>query len=325
MQAVWLENNSLSLRDDIPVPEPGSGEALVKVRLAGICGTDLALVKGYHSFNGIPGHEFVGEIVLASDRPERVGERVVGEINVACGRCALCRANMPRHCEERTALGVLNRNGAFAEYVCLPLRNLIKVPAAVSDEAAVFVEPLAAALEIREQITIEPSDFVLVIGAGRLGQLIARSLSSTGCNLQVVARYKNQQNLLDTCNITWIDNNSIRERFYHIVIEATGSVDGFATAHRAVRPRGTIVLKSTYNAQVQVEFSSIVVDEITLVGSRCGPFGPAINLLKKSEVDPIMLIERHYALKDARAALAHASKPGTLKILLQIAGAKFDP
>jgi len=324
MQAVWLENNALSLRDDISVPEPGKSEALVKVRLAGICGTDLALIKGYHSFSGIPGHEFVGEIVRASDRPERMGERVVGEINVACGRCAHCLANMPRHCEQRTALGVLNRNGAFTEYVCLPLENLISVPAGVSDEAAVFVEPLAAALEIREQITIESSDFVLVIGAGRLGQLIAQTLSLTGCNLQVSARYKNQRDVLDTCNISWIDEDSIPASYYNIVVEATGSVVGFAAARKAVRARGTIVLKSTYNEQVLVNFSSIVVDEITLVGSRCGAFGPAINLLKKSQVDPTLLIERRYALKDARAALAHASQPGALKVLLQVAGAKFE-
>jgi 2-desacetyl-2-hydroxyethyl bacteriochlorophyllide A dehydrogenase len=324
MQAVWLENNVLSLRNDIPVPEPGRGEALVKVRLAGICGTDLALIKGYHSFNGIPGHEFVGEIVRTSERPERVGERVVGEINVACGRCAICLANMPRHCEQRTALGVLNRNGAFAEYVCLPLENLISVPATVSDDAAVFVEPLAAALEIREQVTIEPSDFVLVIGAGRLGQLIARTLALTGCNLQVVARYENQRDLLDSGNIPWIDENSIPERYYNTVVEATGSVDGFTAARRAVRPRGTIVLKSTYNEQVQIDFSSIVVDEITLVGSRCGSFGPAISLLKNSRVDPTLLIERRYTLKDARAALAHASQPGALKVLLQVAGAEYE-
>jgi 2-desacetyl-2-hydroxyethyl bacteriochlorophyllide A dehydrogenase len=324
MQAVWLENNVLSLRNDIPVPEPGRGEALVKVHLAGICGTDLALIKGYHSFNGIPGHEFVGEIVRTSERPERVGERVVGEINVACGRCAICLANMPRHCEQRTALGVLNRNGAFAEYVCLPLENLISVPATVSDDAAVFVEPLAAALEIREQVTIEPSDFVLVIGAGRLGQLIARTLALTGCNLQVVARYENQRDLLDSGNIPWIDENSIPERYYNTVVEATGSVDGFTAARRAVRPRGTIVLKSTYNEQVQIDFSSIVVDEITLVGSRCGSFGPAISLLKNSRVDPTLLIERRYTLKDARAALAHASQPGALKVLLQVAGAEYE-
>jgi len=324
MQAVWLENNALSLRDDIPAPEPGRGEALVKVRLAGICGTDLALIQGYHSFSGIPGHEFVGEIVRASDRPERVGERVVGEINIACGQCAFCLANMPRHCKQRTALGVLNRNGAFAEYVCLPLENLICVPASVSDDAAVFVEPLAAALEIREQVFFESSDLVLVIGAGRLGQLIARTLVSTGCNLQVVARYENQQDLLDTSDIPWIGENIIRERHYDIVVEASGSVDGFALARRAVRPRGTIVLKSTYKEHLQVNFSSIVVDEITLVGSRCGSFDPAIKLLENGRLDPTLLIEQRYALKDSRVALIHASQPGALKVLLQVARAKSE-
>ena len=230
---------------------------------------------------------------------------------------------MPRHCEQRTALGVLNRNGAFAEYVCLPLENLISVPAAVSDEAAVFVEPLAAALEIQKQITIEPSQFVLVIGAGRLGQLIAQTLALSDCNLQVVARYENQRDLLDTCHIPWIDENNIPGHYYHTVVEATGAVDGFAAARKAVRPRGTIVLKSTYNEQAQVNFSSIVVDEITLVGSRCGSFGPAINLLKKSRVDPTRLIERRYALKNVRAAVAHAAQPGALKVLLEVAGAQF--
>jgi threonine dehydrogenase-like Zn-dependent dehydrogenase len=280
MRAVWLENQILSYRDDVPQPEPLAGEALVKVRLAGICGTDLELVKGYYPFSGIPGHEFVGEIVLAPDRPQREGQRVVGEINVACGSCRSCLAARPAHCENREVLGIKNRNGVFAEYLCLPLKNLMAVPDSVFDDAAVFMEPLAAALEIQEQIQVRSTDRVLVLGAGRLGQLIAQTLVPVDCDLTVVARYKNQRALLASRQIAWTEAHAVRQQTFDIVIEATGSADGLVLARRAVRPRGTIVLKSTYmeKENLQMNFSSVVVDEITLVGSRCGPFAPALHL-----------------------------------------------
>jgi threonine dehydrogenase-like Zn-dependent dehydrogenase len=321
MRAVWLENQILSYRDDVPQPEPLAGEALVKVHLAGICGTDLELVKGYYPFNGIPGHEFVGEIVKAPAEPHREGQRVVGEINITCGRCPSCLAGRPTHCEKRSVPGIKDRNGAFADYLCLPLNNLIAVPDSVSDDAAVFTEPLAAALEIQEQIRVRSPDRVLVVGAGRLGQLIAQSLVPVDCDLTVVARYKNQQALLASCQIAWIDERAVRRQAFDIVIEATGSADGLVLARQAVR-RGTIVLKSTYmeKENIQMNFSSLVVDEITLVGSRCGPFEPALDQLENRLVDPTVLIAKRYFLNEASAAFKQAAEPGMLKILFRIAG-----
>lgn len=317
MQAVWLEDNALSIRTNVPVPRPRAGEALVRVRLAGICGTDLALARGYHPFSGIPGHEFVGEIVEAPEQPQRVGERVVAEINVACRSCKSCLAGRPSHCVRRSVLGISERNGAFAQYLCFPLENLIRVSDEIPDDMAVFVEPLAAALEIQQQIKISPTDHVLVIGAGRLGQLIAQTLSLTGCRLEVAARYTNQRQLLAGRNIDWIDENNVLEGVYDIVVEATGSPGGFAAARRGVRPRGIVVLKSTYENQIRVNFSSLVVDEITVVGSRCGPFLPALRLIENKRVNPAILIEGRYVLKDALKAFGRAAEPGVLKVVLE--------
>jgi threonine dehydrogenase-like Zn-dependent dehydrogenase len=322
MRAVWLENQVLSFREDVPKPELLRGEALVKVRLAGICGTDLELVKGYYPYRGIPGHEFVGEIVQAPAAPRRIGQRVVGDINVACGECPDCRAARHGHCQNRRVLGIQNRNGAFADYLSLPLPNLIPVPQTLSDEAAVIAEPLAAALQIQHQIQISEADSLLVIGAGRLGQLIAQSLAAVAGPLTVVARYPNQQALLTEHGIDWIQEDGIRDRAFDIVIEATGSPAGFALARRAVRPRGTIVLKSTYRetdaSKWPVQLSALVVDEITLVGSRCGPIAAALDRLEKQQVDPAGLIAKRYFLHDALAAFEHAAAPGALKILFQI-------
>jgi len=320
MRAVWLENRVLSFRKTVPEPEPAENEALVRVRLAGICGTDLELVKGYYPFSGIPGHEFVGEIVRAPREPQRRGQRVVGEINISCGTCPACLAGQPAHCDKRSVLGIKNRNGAFADYLCLPLKNLIRVPQAVSDDAAVFTEPLAAALRIQQQIQIRRPDRVLVVGAGRLGQLIAQTLAATDCELTVAARYKSQQALLAARRIAWVNEDDIRERTFDIVIEASGSAAGFALARRAVRPRGTIVLKSTYaeGPDLPVDFASLVVDEIVLIGSRCGPLAEALDQLEKQRVDPAALITRRYGLNQAEAAFRHAAEPGVLKILFHI-------
>lgn len=321
MRAVWLENRRLRFRKDVPEPVPLEGEALVKVRLAGICGTDLELLKGYAPFSGIPGHEFVGDIVRAPRKPQFKGRRVVGEINISCGSCRPCLAGRPNHCERRAVIGIRNRNGAFADYLCLPLKNLIPVPEAVSDDAAVFVEPLAAALRIQQQIHIRQPDRVLIIGAGRLGQLVAQTLALVDCQLTVMARHKNQQSILTAGEIAWITENDLREREFDIVIEASGSPGGFALARAAVRPGGTIVLKSTIcgSADLAFDFSSLVVDEITLVGSRCGPFAPALDLLEEQRVDPTVLITSRYRLNEANAAFRRAAEPGALKILLQIA------
>ena len=323
MRAVWLENQILSIREGIPKPEPAKNEALVKVRWAGICGTDLEMVKGYYPFKGIPGHEFVGEIVQAPAAPQRIGQRVVGDINIACGQCSDCLAARQHHCKDRRVLGIKNCNGAFAEYLCLPLQNMIPVPETVSDDAAVFAEPLAAALQIQQQIQIGGTNRVLVIGAGRLGQLIAQSLTTVAGQLTVVARYQSQQVILTAHDIAWIRENDIRQSEFDIVIEATGSAAGFIMANQAVRPRGTIVLKSTYK-DVDAEkwplyLSSLVVDEITLVGSRCGPISAALAQLEEKRVNPSSLIAKRYSLNDAVAAFQHAATPGVLKVLIQIA------
>ena len=316
MQALWLENNQLNYKDNLPIPKPLPGEALVRVRLAGICATDLELVKGYYPFCGILGHEFVGEIVQAQDAPERIGERVVGEINIACGKCETCLRGLPTHCEQRSVLGIVNRDGAFAEYLCLPLKNLIPVPNSIEDEAAVFVEPLAAALEIQEQIPINPTAHVLIVGGGRLGQLIAQTLKLTGCHLRVVARHAKQQQLLAAQQIIWIDENTAQNRAFDIVIEATGSASGFTLAYQAVRPRGTIVLKSTYKGDMSVNLSALVVNEINLVGSRCGSFAPALRLLENHLIDPILLIDSRFPIDKALPAFEYVVQPGTLKVLI---------
>jgi len=316
MHSLWLENQQISIRD-LPVPAPPPGEALVRVRLAGICATDLELVKGYYPYTGVLGHEFVGEIAAAPDAPERVGQRVVGEINAVCGTCETCQRGDRTHCENRTVLGIVNRHGVFAEYTTLPLENLHLVPDSVSDEMAVFTEPLAAALEIQEQILIKPTDRVLVVGAGRLGQLIAYTLKLTGCDLRVVARHDSQRKLLGAVNIPCLSEEEVPTGKVDIVVEATGSPAGFALARKAVRPRGTIVLKSTYAGQINVDFSAVVVDEITLVGSRCGPFGRALRVLQDGLVDPRPLINAHYSLREGLAAFEKASQPGVFKVLVR--------
>jgi len=325
MQAIWLENQTVTWKNDVPLPSTPIGEALVRVRLAGICATDLELVKGYYPFTGILGHEFIGEVVESAGAPDWVGRRVVGEINAACGQCEACRAAeiaappqlSPTHCERRTVLGILQRDGVFAEYLSLPVVNLHHVPASIPDEAAVFTEPLAAALEIQEQVQIHPGERVLVIGAGRLGQLVAQTLALTGCELKVVARHHHQKKLLEERGIHTLSEGDILDKKMDIVVEATGSAAGFHLARRAVRPRGVLVLKSTYKGEVQVNFSSLVVDEITLIGSRCGPFPPALRLLEERQVDPTPLIEGCYPLREGQLAIEHAARPGAMKVLIK--------
>ena len=321
MRCLWLEAGRLELRE-IPRPIPVPGDALVRVTLAGICGTDLALLGGYYPYADIPGHEFVGVVESAPGAPHWEGKRVTGEINAACGRCPTCLAGRPTHCPNRTVLGIVNRPGAFAEYLCLPCRNLHSLPdappGALSDESAVFTEPVAAAVEVTEQVRIAPDHRVLVLGAGRLGQLLAQTLAVTGCTLTVAARYPSQQRALDARGLTAVSPDALPAAAFDTVVEATGSPTGFALALRAVRPRGTIVLKSTYPGEARVDLSAVVVDEVTLVGSRCGPFGPALRLLAQGLVDPTPLIEARYPLDDALEAFAHAARPGALKVLLQL-------
>lgn len=316
MRALWLQNRTVSLRDDLSRPVRAPGEVLVRVTLAGICGTDLALLHGHYGFTGVPGHEFVG-VVAAADDAALLGQRVVGEINVGCGHCQTCRNDRREHCDERTVLGIRGRPGAFAEYLTLPVANLLAVPAGVGDERAVFTEPLAAALEIEAQLPIRRLDRVLLIGAGRLGQLIALTLLLTGCELSVVARHPRQRALLVERGIPVVGETEVPERRFDRVIEASGSVTGFALARRAVRPGGSIILKSTYREAVPVDLAGLVVDEVTLVGSRCGRFAPALRLLECGAIDPTRLIDAEYPLEQGAEAFAHCARPGTLKILLR--------
>ena len=317
MKALWLENNKISLRDVSPARKPN--EVVIKIHKAGICSTDLELVKGYYPYTGVIGHEFVGEVVEADgeDRASWIGQRVVGEINVACNQCEQCLNGRPTHCENRTVLGIVNRDGTFAEYTQLPISNLHRVPDAVPDEMAVFTEPLAAALEIQQQVQIKPTDRVLLVGAGRLGQLIAQTLALTGCHLRVVARHAHQQDLLKARGIRVMTEDEIQPWRWDVVVEATGSPDGFTLARKAIRPRGTLVMKSTYQGEMSVNFSSMVVDEINIIGSRCGPFEPALRLMESRQVDPTVLITNEFKLGDALKAFERAAEAGTLKVLVE--------
>lgn len=313
MRALWLENNKTDVREIDPPRNPN--EALIKIRKAGICSTDLELVKGYYPYTGVLGHEFVGEVIEADDAGW-IGQRVTGEINVVCGQCEQCLNGRPTHCEKRTVLGIVNRDGTFAEFTRLPIANLHKVPPSVPDEMAVFTEPLAAALEIQEQIEIKPGDRVLLVGAGRLGQLIAQTLALTGCDLRVAARHARQKELLAARGIRIVAPEEVQRWRWDIVVEATGSPTGFDLARQAIRPRGTLVLKSTYKGEMNVNFSSIVVDEVTILGSRCGPFEPALKLMESRQVDPTVLIDDEFSLGDGLQAFDRAAQPGVLKVLI---------
>ncbi|NMF62343.1 alcohol dehydrogenase [Brasilonema octagenarum UFV-E1] len=316
MQGIWLENNQLQLRTNIPIPEPPPGEALVRVLCAGVCNTDLELKRGYYPYTGILGHEFVG--VVEQGPQHLVNQRVVGEINAVCGQCRFCRSGQPTHCENRTVLGIVNRNGAFAEYLCLPIQNLHPVPENIPTEVATFTEPLAAALEIQQQVQLRPDDRVLVIGDGKLGQLVAQTLALTGCDLLVVGRHQDKLAHLEARGIKTGFADTVTDRAFDISVECTGNSEGFALAHRALRPRGTLVLKSTYAGKLSLDASSLVVDEITLIGSRCGPFAPALELLAQEKVDVKSLINACYPLADGLAAFERAQTKGVLKVLLEM-------
>jgi threonine dehydrogenase-like Zn-dependent dehydrogenase len=319
MRALWLEERTLRLREDVERPSPIPGEAVVRVRAAGVCNTDLELVQGYYPYAGVPGHEFVGIVEEAPSAPEWVGRRVVGEINAVCGVCATCRAGRRTHCERRTVLGIVNRNGAFATHLSLPVENLHEVPAAVPDEVAVFTEPTAATLEIQEQVKVSAGQRVVVVGPGKLGHLVARTLAATGCNLLVVGRSPRPLELLASHGIRTGTRDAAEPRSADLAVECTGSPEGLEIAREAVRPRGTIVLKSTYHGRTSLDMAPFVVDEITLVGSRCGPFAPALEALAGETLDPRPLIDARYDLKDAVAAFAHAARPGVLKVLVSCA------
>lgn len=316
MKGLWLENNQLELRSDIPEPEIKEEEARVKVLSAGICNTDLELIRGYYPYKGILGHEFVG--VVEEGPKDLINKRVVGEINAACGHCRFCLRDEPTHCENRSVLGIVNRNGAFADYLSLPIQNLYPVPDNVPTEIATFTEPIAAALEIQTQIKIHPEDKVLVVGDGKLGQLVAQTLSITGCDLFAVGRHDQKLANLRARGIKTGFADDIQLRTFDIAVECTGNPGGFAIAQKALRPRGTLVLKSTYAGNLSLNASAIVVDEITLIGSRCGRFAPALELLAQEKIDVQPLIDACYPLDRGIAAFERAQVKGTQKVLLNI-------
>jgi threonine dehydrogenase-like Zn-dependent dehydrogenase len=319
MDALCLENGQLRLRTDYPDPQPRPGEALIAVTLAGICSTDLELIKGYLPFKGVLGHEFVG-MVTAVASPQQdagwIGQRVVSTINLGCGRCPVCLADGPEHCSRRTVLGIAGKDGVFAPYVTLPVTNLLPVPDEVTAEQAVFTEPLAAALRIREQVNVRPTIRIAVVGPGRLGLLVGQVLALGGGQVTMLGRRPASLELpahlgLQTGLAADFDDNS-----FDFVVEATGNEAGFIQSLRLVRPRGTLVLKSTFAADATLDLTKLVVAEINVIGSRCGPFAPALHLLARNEVNVLASIEAQYPLRDALIALEHAARPGVRKVLL---------
>jgi len=311
-----VNDDGLKYVDDHPMPSPAEGESLVRVLAAGICNTDLEVGKGYLDFRGVLGHEFVG-IVEASPEAALIGRRVVGEINANCGHCLTCKAGRPTHCQQRTTIGISGRDGAFADYIALPSHLLHDVPESVPDQRAVFVEPLAAALQILEQVHLRPADRVAVVGVGKLGLLIAQVLALTGCDLRALGRRQRHLDILaDRGVAVSLVSEVALAGDMDVVVECTGSPEGFDVARRLLRPRGTLVLKSTYHGLSRVDMSSLVVDEITLVGSRCGPFPPALRLLESGCVAVEPLIDAVYPFDDASAAFRRAAEPGMLKVLL---------
>jgi len=308
-------DGGLRLATDHLMPAPPPGEALIRVSLAGICNTDLEITRGYMGFQGVLGHEFVGQ-VEACVEPAWIGQRVVGEINCYCGECAYCRQGFLTHCPERSTLGIWKRDGSLADYCSLPLPNLHVVPPEISDEEAVFTEPLAAALEILEQLHIRPMERVVVLGDGKLGLLVAQVLSLVGCDLTCLGHHEKKLAILRRRGIDARLADQVAGLKADCVVECTGRPEGFAAARALLRPRGRLVLKSTYHGEVTADLTGLVVDEIALVGSRCGPFAPALRLLQRDLVDVASMIDSVYTLDQGLAAFERAKARGALKVLV---------
>lgn len=319
MKALRFENNQLNLAEIRP--PNGESEAVVRVIKSGICNTDLEIVKGYANFSGTIGHEFVGVVEEAADAPNLVGKRVVGEINAGCGSCEKCLQGDARHCPSRTVLGIVKRDGAHAELLTLPARNLLEVPDSVSDWQAVFVEPLAAAFGITEQVEIFPETRVAVIGDGKLGNLCAQSLALKSENVFFIGKHAEKLALLKRHNIEGVllENTKTLHALFDVVVEASGSESGFNLALDLLKPRGKLVLKSTFHGAAEWQAWRVVVNEITIVGSRCGKFAPAIDLLKNKQVDVESLISEEFSLAEGVKAIEKAGRKGVMKVLLSAA------
>lgn len=317
MQALRFQKGKLGIFD-VKLQNAAS-DSVIRVLLSGICSTDIEITRGYSGFEGTLGHEFVGIVENSPDRPDLSGKRVVGEINVGCGDCQLCQKGDARHCPKRTVLGIKGRDGSHAEFVSLPSRNLLEIPPDLSDEEAVFIEPLAAALGITERIDLKNAEKIAIIGDGKLGLLCAFALNRVCPSLTLYGRYSSKLKIAEAAGIETclVDETTNPYSFYDVVVEATGSESGFAMALDLVGPRGTIVLKSTYSGKAEIEAWRIVVDEISIVGSRCGRFKPTIEWLVNNRIDLAQLISDEFPLSKGLAAFDTAKQPGVLKVLLR--------
>jgi threonine dehydrogenase-like Zn-dependent dehydrogenase len=317
MKALRFEDNQLKLART-PRPEK-SGEALVRVLLSGVCNTDLEIVRGYAGFQGTIGHEFVGIVENAPGAPDLIGKRVVGEINAGCGECELCESGDSRHCPNRTVLGIVRRDGTHAEFLTLPPRNLLEVPDEITDEQAVFAEPLAAAYGICEQVEILPETRLAVIGDGKLGLLCAQSLALKSQNIFLVGKHLEKMRIAEKRGVETflLDAAAKLNRSFDVAVEASGSESGFQTALDLLKPRGKLVLKSTFQGEPRWQAARVVVDEITIVGSRCGRFAPALELLKNKAVDVENMITEEFRLENGVPAMEWAAERGVLKVLLR--------
>lgn len=316
MRAIVVESGKVLVKEE-PQPTPAPGEVLIKVHLAGICSTDLEIVKGYGGYTGILGHEFVGSIVSGSTALAK--KRVVGEINCVCGKCDMCASGLSNHCRRRTVMGIQGRPGCFAEFVTLPEQNCLEVPDSVTDEQAVFAEPLAAAIQVTRQIKTELRMNIAVLGTGRLGLLVAQVLARTGCKLTAIGRNPATLSMMDKKRIR---NAAVAELNqwgdFDVVVECTGSPEGLPLALRLVRPRGTIVMKTTCAGRADADLTTLVVNEVSLLGSRCGPMRDALSMLARKEVDVASLITRQLPLAEGASALSLAAEPGQIKVVLKV-------
>lgn len=315
MRAVHIADSIVSVHD-LPIPAVPEGFALLRLRVGGICNTDLELQRGYYGFSGTPGHEFVADVVECDDA-SWVGKRVVGEINLACNHCSWCARGLERHCPNRTVLGIVQHPGAFAEYCTLPIENLHAVPEGLPDEVAVFTEPVAAACAILEQVPLDAGTPVAVLGDGKLGLLCAMVLALHGAEVSLFGRHPNKMAIAETVGVRPTAQSEIGTRQYPIVVEVTGSAAGMADAIRMTEPRGKIVMKSTVHEPVKIDMASVIVPEISLVGSRCGRFSYALPLLAAQQLPLSEMIHAEYPLNEAPTAFAHAATKGTLKVLLR--------
>lgn len=319
MKAVVFDKE-LKLIEDYPNPTPKKGEALIKVDTIGICNTDFEITKGYMGYKGILGHEFTGVVQSINDDDKNlIGKRVVGEINCGCKECDYCKQGLERHCFNRSTLGIWKREGCFAEYVCLPVSNLLEIPESVSDEEAVFVEPLAAALEILEQIHIAPDKKVIILGDGKLGLLIALALNSCGLNVMLVGKHEEKLSIAKAQGVqTKLLSELEIKKEYDFVVEATGSISGFETSLALTKPRGTLVLKSTIAASKEFNLAPIVIDEITVIGSRCGQFAAALRLLESKRIDVKPLISDVFSIDKSIEAFERNKEKSSIKVLVKV-------